>query len=497
MGFEFSKYQKDVFDFVENKTGNAAVNAVAGSGKSTTLIEVGKRSKSDNSLFIAFNKHIVDEINKKLKGSGSRMKAKTAHSFGFGSISKAFPGAKVQINRFKYSNLINDYLEDKRLLKYDKHFKGALRQMCNLVRMTFTSPKCQNSLEDLMEHYGVFVEKRHKARLFEAVELMIQYGDADAENNAVIDFTDMIYLPIIWDLDVPKVDFLCCDEAQDFNSAQLELLLKAGHKNTRFIFVGDPRQAIMGFAGADANSFQNIIDRCDATELPLSICYRCPKSHIRIAKAIVPQIEAFEGNEEGVVSDISPSEIIKAVKTGDMLLSRKTAPLIAQCIKFIGQKIPAKVRGRDIGKSLTKIVREVSKMPNYSYQNFEFALNDYQEQKIAKMMEKEKTQDQVEAFSDKVLAVRTCYDNFDSRDAGELSEEIESLFSDENESITLSTAHRAKGLEADRVFHIAPEDFPLTWNGQKEWQYKQELNLKYVALTRAKKRIVFCKVGRF
>jgi ATP-dependent exoDNAse (exonuclease V) beta subunit len=55
----------------------------------------------------------------------------------------------------------------------------------------------------------------------------------------------------------------------------------------------------------------------------------------------------------------------------------------------------------------------------------------------------------------------------------------------------LSTAHKSKGLEANRVLILLPNKLPLKWQNQLEWQMKQELNLKYVALTRARKELIF------
>jgi superfamily I DNA/RNA helicase len=55
----------------------------------------------------------------------------------------------------------------------------------------------------------------------------------------------------------------------------------------------------------------------------------------------------------------------------------------------------------------------------------------------------------------------------------------------------LSTAHKSKGLESNRVLILLPNKLPLTWVNQLDWQLKQELNLKYVALTRARKELVF------
>ena len=58
----------------------------------------------------------------------------------------------------------------------------------------------------------------------------------------------------------------------------------------------------------------------------------------------------------------------------------------------------------------------------------------------------------------------------------------------------LSTVHKAKGLEADNVYIICPDSLPMKFENQQEWEYAQEMNLKYVAVTRAKKKLVFVDV---
>jgi superfamily I DNA/RNA helicase len=64
---------------------------------------------------------------------------------------------------------------------------------------------------------------------------------------------------------------------------------------------------------------------------------------------------------------------------------------------------------------------------------------------------------------------------------------IDSLFSDESSPITLSTCHRAKGLEGDAIFIINLRDLPMVWRNQQGWQLEQEHNLLYAALTRSKR----------
>lgn len=67
---------------------------------------------------------------------------------------------------------------------------------------------------------------------------------------------------------------------------------------------------------------------------------------------------------------------------------------------------------------------------------------------------------------------------------------ISNIFSDEVKGILLSTIHKAKGLENDKIFFLSPELIPSKYATQP-WQYEQEQNLKYVAITRAKSSLVY------
>lgn len=251
--------------------------------------------------------------------------------------------------------------------------------------------------------------------------------------------------------------------------------------------------SIFGFAGASCDSVEQIIKRTNATVLPLSICYRCPSSHIKLAQTIVPTIEARENAPEGVVEEVKRSKVAEIIQEGDLVISRCTAPVIKLCIELIANRIPARVRGRDIGKSLTVIVKDVAKHPNFVYDDFGIFLKEYEEKKVAKLEQKKNAQSQIESLRDRIQGIEVCYEAFEVNSVQELCYEIESLFSDGRASVMLSTVHRCKGLENDRVFILEPDKLPLRWQGQQEWQLQQEFCLKYVALTRAKVALYFIK----
>ena len=79
----------------------------------------------------------------------------------------------------------------------------------------------------------------------------------------------------------------------------------------------------------------------------------------------------------------------------------------------------------------------------------------------------------------------------------ELQDIISRLFDDKESgnSIMLSTVHKAKGLEAENVYIICPELLPFRHKNQQLWEIQQENNLAYVAITRAKNRLVYVDVS--
>ena len=82
MAFKPSKYQRAVYQFIKSCRGNAVVEAVAGSGKSTTIVNAIDIIPEDKRiLFLAFNKAIVTELERKV-GKKPNCDIRTLHSLG-------------------------------------------------------------------------------------------------------------------------------------------------------------------------------------------------------------------------------------------------------------------------------------------------------------------------------------------------------------------------------------------------------------------------------
>jgi DNA-binding transcriptional ArsR family regulator len=199
---------------------------------------------------------------------------------------------------------------------------------------------------------------------------------------------------------------------------------------------------------------------------------------------------AIDGKIEAITEADLWSDKPCRLATGDMVICRKTAPLVKLCIRLIARGIAATVKGRAIGELIKLDLQEIAKMPGFRYSQFNDAVSAYRTAKQERYEGLENEEQLCEALKDKLEALTEIYKSQPQATCiAHLESYIDSLFSDENSPITLSTCHRAKGLESDRIFIINPNDLPMVWRNQEGWQLEQEHNLLYVALTRSKSEL--------
>lgn len=509
MSFKPSKYQTDIFNFVKNGTGNAVINAVAGSGKTTTLIEALKLiDKNSSKLFLAFNKSIKEEIEVKLKKNNIFVDINTCHGFGYTTIlnNMEHPPSidnqkyrklfRALNNNFQFQNAteLSNWNFDKSMLKYinvfdidwlsieDRHeFQSRVLKISDLSRLFLSKNKKQ--LKEICKKYNISTTGNE-------IELAIAIIKLANNKLHTIDFTDMIYLPNHLNFECEKYDFVFIDECQDLNTAQRELMVKSIKDDGRFIAVGDKRQAIYAFAGADSESFDKLTQIPNTITLPLSECYRCGSEIIKTVKNIVPQIEPHPSTGIGVVNKAS---ILADINQGDMVICRNTYPLVKLCLKYLSMGIKATIMGGDIGKSLIKLVNdtkelEMQKVFDKLYSDLNGVLNRVM---LTHGCDERKAKNKGEYVNalERIQVIEAIY-NANGGDANNVMGKLKEMFSDKKEGILLSTIHKAKGLESDKVFIIHNELIPSRF-AQYEWELEQEQNLRYVAHTRAKSYLGF------
>jgi DNA helicase-2/ATP-dependent DNA helicase PcrA len=292
----------------------------------------------------------------------------------------------------------------------------------------------------------------------------------------------MICFPYLFNLSCKKYDFIFVDEAQDLNSAQTDLILRSIKPNGRIIAVGDTAQAIYGFRGADTESILKLTKLLDATTLPLSISYRCPKSHIRLAQQYVPAIEAAPGAKEGKVINLSEDDLYKYIKPGDLAICRNNAPLVKPCLSLLKRGIKATIKGRDIGKNLATLVKNFRAR---TIPELKQLIDKWEDNEIERASKKNQNPQLIE---DKADCLYSFIANSGAKTPAQLIEYIKAIFSDDKAEIVFSSIHKAKGLESKNVFFLQPSLIPSKY-AEQEWELIQEHNLYYVAITRAKESL--------
>ncbi len=250
--------------------------------------------------------------------------------------------------------------------------------------------------------------------------------------------------------------------------------------------------SIYGFAGADSESFEKLKSIKNTIELPLSVCYRCGTDIVDKAKAIVSHIEPFEKSGTGTVThDMSVSE----AKSGDMILCRNTFPLVRLTLQYIGKGIKARIKGREIGASIIKMIRDTKEddiVGLYSALKAELEIVKQTVMKANDQTASEAIKSQTyQLFKEKVDVIKIIGDDDVIKTVKDIIAKLESIFSDDgSDGIQLSTIHRSKGLEADRVFIIHENLMPSKF-AEQDWEIAQEMNIMYVAYTRAKSVLAF------
>ena len=383
--------------------------------------------------------------------------------------------------------------ESKECKSLKRSLIGYLCQVVKYTQVTLTPfDGGESSLEQIAEviaHFDVEEPEQYVTEsILPLVPQVLQQGEKLAAESFILDLNDLIWLPNVWSIKPAQKDFVIVDECQDANLAMMGLYKSLVQDGGRLIVLGDERQAIMGFAGSDAHSWQRIKETLNPTELPLSVCYRCPESHVDLARKIVPQIEARPDAPMGDVIVIPQENVKKLVTPGCLIICRFTYPVVKLCLELIVDGFKARVRGRDIGKALAELALKAAAESLYPHA-FMSALFNYCQPRIDDF-EAEEQEKAAQSLRDRKQAIEACFKAFgsDYKNIRDFCAHIESLFIDDGEiaPIILSTIHRSKGDEADTVFLLGSNSLPYLSRADQHWQQVQEWNLLYVALTRSR-----------
>ena len=550
MGHKPTEAQLKIFDFVKNGKGNGIIDAVAGAGKTSTLMGcVMYIPNLEDVIYCAFNTSIRKELQKKFHAAKKEVKVCTIHSLGFQMLRAT---KDFKLDDRKYNEIIKDpeffeslVPEIDRILGFHNHptvaelkkldemrdaldwdDKNSLNEGQQYVgkivknildinqkyRCTLADDN-MDSYDQLVKHFGIFQPweyqsfyyKDELACYFRAHQKLLKEGNSIAVSHGMIDYTDQLYLPYVLNLtSKKKFGFVFVDECQDLSRAQLYVVKQYLREDGRLMAVGDPYQSIYGFAGADCESFERVKNTFNCSVLGLTDCFRCPQDVIKIAKSIRPDINGFK-QYPGKIYKIPQRQVVNNVKEGDLIICRTRKPLLAMALKLITKDFKVKIHPDELQEfmgdykrnftpqELRKILTEdrIDDFFERARQRNEKRIiheNQNADSIIRRMLIKEAVTDMENV---QIFLKKKFFEWHLNTLESILTRLKHTLSYPGEEAIKISSIHRAKGLENNRVFILEYNKLPF--KRELEWEQIQERNLHYVAVTRPMEELYLCE----
>ena len=476
-----SPYQQAIFDAVASSSDNLMIEAVAGSGKTTTIVEAAKLvPSSKDAIFLAFNKNIASELSVRLPPN---VQARTLHSLGYTYCRETIPWFKSNSSKVKNIYFYQLHNFDK-LTGKEKQVLGMnvedLTDYISLLKANCVSTVEQyhRILPEIASHYSLDLPMDDFAR-----DLLKTFLES-LTYQKVIDFDDMIYFPAISPKPFSKTyDYIFVDEAQDISPIQSRFLRKLLAPKGRIFFVGDSRQAIYGFRGAGVSSMLELEKEFSCKRLPLSISYRCSQAVVKEAKTICEQIEPSSTAAVGSVTETT--DYLSTIQKGDLLLCRTLSPLRKALKTLLENNHPVNFPYPELLATLNTIALKIKEKNG----------------KINRELIQIDCDNAVETY----LRFGKDYKAAQCREKYDILSTLIPLFPNETDynhvfntcllnpaGVKVMSIHKAKGLEAANVYFLNAHEIPHK-NATQPWEFTQEYNMKYVGITRAKERLVYAR----
>jgi len=472
-----------------NSTGDIKINAVAGSGKTTTIIEYAKaRPATSKILYLAFNKSVKLEAQKKFAEQGlHNVKVETAHSLAYREIVFRY-NYRVKANGYKTHEIV-DILALQNT--GDKHAEYIAANHINKFVAYFCNSDKQKVQE--LNYRDVVFDQEAKAFVSSAyayIEKQTRQFLAKMDKGE-IEITHDFYLKK-FQLSNPRLyfDYILFDEGQDASPAMLDVFFK---QSATKVIVGDTHQQIYGWRFA-----VNSLEKANFKTYNLSSSFRFSADIAKLAVDVLSW-KNFVGEEQQFSIEGKGTGKENKVKA---IIARTNLGLLLKAIEFVIEKKNVKhiyFEGNihsytyaDEGTSLYDVLNLVNKKP---------AL--IRDKLIAQMKSIEELQEYVEKTEDVQLKMMIEIVEEYGNDIPNILNQIKEKHVGNDEKhkaeMIFSTVHRCKGMEYDSIQIV--NDFITQDKIEKQTKgtrtddeinvakLNEEINLLYVAVTRTKNLI--------
>jgi F-box protein 18 (helicase) len=449
------------------------ITAFAGTGKTTTLREFAAARPGKRTLLIVFNRDAAQSIRNIMP---AHVDVKTSHSLAFQAIARNW--RREKINRspsplyIRDAGIARDY-------EQARHIKDAINEFC-----------FSNALDIEQWARGYYSGKSRElsSRIGESAFVfgLMKLWDILADPNSLVGSHDVYFK--LWQMSRPKLnyDVILVDEAQDTNDALLDIISLQQHAQR--VVVGDSHQAIYGFRGA-----KDIMSMVNGQRLYLTNSFRFGPEIAELATDFLSVFKSESKSLKGGASwqsrvlepgEKPPKEGKKAIicRTNAAVFSRAARACAVNNSRSLNVNIPDEALS-DIVDAYYLLSGQRERVKNVLMKKFA---------SFGEMMDYAESSGDLELMMRCRIVEKHQHDNIP-----ELAQKIRELH-DPNAQLTITTAHRAKGLEWDHV--ILEDDFMSAMRGDEpavpsggndEYLLPQEeANLYYVAMTRARSTLL-------
>ena len=453
--------QHEILGQVAKTNSNLMVNALAGTGKTSTLKLIEAASPVKPILFLAFGKKNAEDGRKTM---ASTTKVSTFNSLGHGIWSQAVgKGFKPDVRKTGdiYRQLIADAKPTEKAKLWGVYWPvveavGYAKSRGYIPTSHIMHTKRLCAWEDLIPYF----DEEPDDFVHQQVDHVLNLSIA-AAYKGYCDFDDQIYMPALFSGTFPKFPLVMVDEYQDLNPCNHAMITKLT-KSSRLSGVGDPHQSIYAFRGAQASGMSDAVRAYSMTECDLTVSFRCPEAIVRSVQWHVPKFRWAKSG--GSVTELDRLDVTN-LPTEATFICRNNAPLFSLAMRCLSAGIGVNVSGSDIGPKLVRQMKKLGK-EDTPRTALKAAIAEW---RAAKEDRGSRT------AADTAACMQVFADH--GANLGQAIAYAEHLFKQDSGQFYFSTGHKAKGLEYPTVVHLDP--WLLSQSDP------QDRNLAYVISTRS------------
>ncbi len=471
--FKPTPEQQAIVEAARGTTDNLIVRALAGAAKTSTLELIAKALPDQSILNLAFNKRIVQELDKRMPKHCTN---KTLNGLGHQAWGKTL-GKRLTLDTSKNYRLLKSEIDSLKGEEKDRQYEfmsetldmiGTAKSLGYIPSGHFEQAKGLLGDDELWEALDpeptIMQQRLIKNVMIRSIK---------AAMAGEIDFDDQILMPTCFSAFFDYFPLVLVDETQDLSELNHAMLKKVAKK--RLIAVGDENQSIYAFRGAHQHSMGLMEQGFSMAGLRLSTTFRCPRAVVREARWKTPHMQFPDWASEGSVSSWQGWGLDQLLNSAT-IICRNNAPLFGMAIKLLRSGRNCKIVGNEIGKGLLRIMKKLGSETMSQTQALDALERWFEEQRARSRS--------LKALTDKKLCMELFLRHGDTLFAA--MQYAETLFKQEG-PVTLLTGHKAKGLEFEDVFFLDP--WLIDWDGEDAPE--QEKNLRYVIQTRSKRSLTY------